>query len=249
MKCFVGVIVAGLACSAALADVTGSGLTITATSGSGRSASYTINGTWVGNDFIWESDQRVEFNDSLGVLGVLNPNSETSSFSYFADPAIALNFNVQAGASDTTFMIGSALLSFPTISSPHGVASAAFSVTDVTGDGALLTGANTGGGAYLAQYNGLASSNSGTTFTELISSVSAGAFATDSTNEQSPVAGFSNIGVPISDVSSFLSFSLSAHDLASGTTSFFVDAIPEPTGIVLGLIGLAGVAAARRRIA
>jgi hypothetical protein len=58
----------------------------------------------------------------------------------YNDPEVNLNFSVQAGSSATTFHIASALLTFDTITSPEGQASAAFTLTDFDANSASLTG-------------------------------------------------------------------------------------------------------------
>lgn len=150
------------------------------------------------------------------------------------DPQINLGFSVQAGDSDTEFTITSALLSFPTISNAEGRASAGLTATDVTGDGATLTGTGPGGGAYLAQYNGFVPG--GATFSELVPSVVAPQFGSWSEFENDPNGGgFRAIADPVSDMSAQLNFTLSQNDLASGTTNFII--VPEPASLMLIAIG------------
>jgi hypothetical protein len=104
-----------------------------------------------------------------------------------------------------------------------GRASCGFSVTDTDGDGVVLTGVGDPAGtqgAYLAQYNGFAGTLSGTTFAEVVHSLTAGSLTTATTSVDVPPLGFLQIVDPVSDMSVMVSFDLSANDLASGTSTF-----------------------------
>jgi hypothetical protein len=166
------------------------------------------------------------------------------------DPQVNLSFAVQAGAQDTQFTITSGLVSFPAIDSAEAVASAGLSLTDANGDGALLTGMGAAGGAYTAQYNGLVPS--GTTFLEAMDELVADAGRSASDSVVAPGAGgFATLAGPVSDISSSFAFSLSAFDMASGTSTFVVlpaaEVVPVPQALGLGLAGMIGVLARRRR--
>jgi|GEM_PF-511458 len=247
VRTVVGAVALGSALFAAAAvnaDIVGDGFLIIATDqSSGESASYTANVTWDGQAWSWASSDPIELRDPSNndLLGTINPVGDPlgSSIQYYQDPVVAMNFSVQAGSSTTTFMVGSALLSFPTINGAEAVASAAFSVTDPIGDGAVLTGigdpAGTQGG-YLAQYNGFAGTIAGTTFAELQQSVVAAPFSTNTVTQSFPGgSGMAPIGDPVSDMSTLVSFTLSPFDLASGTTSFSI--VPEPASVVLLALG------------
>jgi hypothetical protein len=175
---------------------------------------------------MWESDQMMELRSPTtgDLLGVLNPPGYSSKVEYIDDPFIAVFFAVQAGPSLTSFSIASGLLSFPAISPAEGRATVGLTATDLDGDGVTLTGTNGGGGAYLAQYNGLAPG--GTTFAELIPSVTAGSLSTGTANDAVPALGFAPIGVPVSDMSVLIKFDLTANDLASGTSQYVIQAPP-----------------------
>ncbi|MFN0136382.1 MAG: PEP-CTERM sorting domain-containing protein [Phycisphaerae bacterium] len=250
-----GLLFAGSAAVAptAMAEIIGPGLTVYAFDSLGNMASAEISGAWSsdGQTFNWSSTSTIELwdQDTDTLLGCMNPldangNPTFSAFQYVQDPVVNLNFAVQAGSADTTFVIASSMLSFPTINSAQAAASAGFSVTDFNGNGASLTGlVGTGSSfGYLAQYNGFAFTQSGTTFAEVLPAVAAGAFGTNTVSSNVPGAGFSNIGT-VSDMSSLISFRLSRFDLASGTTSFVIT--PEPASIAL--LGLGALAMLRRR--
>lgn len=190
----------------------------------------------------WASNNPTELRASDGtLLGTLNPaGGAGSSIEYVADPIVNLNFAVSSGAATTTFMIGSALLTFPTMVGAQGRASAAFSVTDVDGSGALLTGigGNTGTSGYAAAVNGMAGPAPAglNQFSEFLPGVVAGPGGSNTSSTDVPALGYLPIGGSISSISSFVSFTLSPFDLASGTSTFEV--IPEPASLVLLALGV-----------
>lgn len=234
----------------AMADLTGPGFSITAIdAATGLTDELVFEGQWSadGTTYRWSSSESHMFYGSDGsFLGTLNPGGQTSSIEYVVDPIVNLSFSVQAGNSTTAFSIGSALLSFPTIAAAEARASVGFSVTDFTGgDGATLTGTggHSGTAGYTAQYNGFAGTNSGTSFLEALPSIVAAPFLTAVDSETTPASGYTSIG-SASDMSTLVSFTLTAGDFASGTSTFEI--IPEPTTGLL-LVVAAGALFARRR--
>jgi len=189
-------------------------------------------------DYNWGLDAGV---DVLNNAGEVVMTINTAALTIFADPVVDLNFNVVAGAQNGIVTVTSTELSFAAIPNAIGSASAAVSVTDFLGDGVTLTGASAGGGAYSAYYNGLATG--GTEFASLISGVSAGGGQTNSASADFPLSGTTIVGPSVSSISSQWVFSLSAFDLASGTSTFTV--VPAPATALL--VGLGGIAAIRRR--
>lgn len=195
-------------------------------------------GTWTGTNFNWTLTQPVSIMSALGVeLGVV----ESASVVVFADPVVAVNFNIASTSQNTNFTISSPLLSFPTLTNAEGSASAAVSVTDLLGNGATLT--PMGAGAYAANYNGLIPG--GSPFATLLGSpVVAAPFSTANASQDFPGGGlFVPIAGSINDISARWQFTMSPDDLASGTGVFTV--IPAPASI--GLIALGGLVGGRRR--
>jgi hypothetical protein len=165
--------------------------------------------------------------------------SDVSLF-FRADPQINLSFSVQAGNSDTAFTISSALLSFPTINNAQGQASSAFTVTDTNNNGATLTGTNGDGNGYNTFYNGYLSN----LFVGQIPSVTVPAGTSSKSDSANyPAAGYAAVGADVSDMSAQVKFSLTAKDLASGTTQYEI--VPEPSALVL--LALGGLSMIRRR--
>lgn len=195
-------------------------------------------GVWTGQQFVWQLQQPAPIVSSTGqTLGMI----QNAAVFVVEDPIIAVNFNIASTALNTSFTISSPLLSFPTIGSAIGSASAAVSVTDLGGDGATLT--PNGPGAYNAHYNGLVPG--GTTFADLLAGpVIAAPFSTANASQDFPGGGgFVPIAGAVSDMSARWDFTLSPNDIASGTGVFTV--IPAPSAI--GVIALGGLLAGRRR--
>lgn len=235
----IAVAAAALLAGSASADISSIVFSITATLDNGNGPSYPLNieldpsGVDANGNYQWQLASPVDVVDdqdqnvfTLGEAGV----------TIFADPSVALNFQVLAGMQNTVFNVDSAVLSFAPLANSVGRATASVSVTDLNGDGASFT--PVGSGAYASYYNG-----GGTLFQELINApVIAGANSTATSNDTFPAAGFTNIGTTLNDIQSDWNFTLSAGDLASGTSEFEV--IPAPASAVLGLAALAGL---RRR--
>ncbi|MFH1749186.1 MAG: hypothetical protein ABIG44_19315 [Planctomycetota bacterium] len=199
------------------------------------------DGTWDGDTFTWQLDGIVEITDEygtvVGILGSDNPDEPTFVV-FHNDPQVNLGFAMQAGSMDTTFTIRSALLEFDTILNAQGQASVGVNVSDVMGDGATMVGAGPDDRVYLAQYNQFVPN--GTTFATLIDGVTVTEpFDTVSVDDET---GWQPITGAVDNMSSQIMLTLSAFDMASGTSNFEI--IPEPASLLMLVFG---VALARRR--
>lgn len=187
------------------------------------------DGQWVNGVWEWQLTEPVPIIGGTGreVIATLNQGRVR----FVSDPVISLGFAVQAGDAQTTFTITSALLAFPTLINPVGQASAGITLTDYDGTGAVLNGLGPDGGAYHAVYNGFVPG--GTEFTEAINTMSAGPFdVVDANHNVGPVG----IAGPVSSMSAQFSFTLSANDLAAGTSIYEI--VPEPASLLLVAAGL-----------
>ncbi len=181
-------------------------------------------GQWQGNVWTWQLAQPVPIVGGAGrsVIATL----QSGQVRIRLNPVISLGFAVQAGDAQTTFTIQSALLSFPPLVNPVAQTSAGITLTDFDGTGAQLNGLGPANGAYLAQYNGFVPG--GTTFHEAIPTMTAGPF---DVIDASTDSGVQSIVGTVSSMSSQFSFTLSANDLAAGTSIYEI--VPEPASVLL----------------
>jgi hypothetical protein len=120
-------------------------------------------------------------------------------------------------------------------------------MTDSDGNGATLTGLESGGNAYRAIYNG------GTSWTSLNSSFAfTKPYDSQAQSDRDPASGMGLIPDTLTSIQSEYSFTLSANDQASGTSVFNVQdpAVPEPltfVGVLTGLAGLGGYVRSRTK--
>jgi hypothetical protein len=146
------------------------------------------------------------------------------------DPGVSLGFFVTANAAPTHITVRSSLVTFGALVNPQAFASAGVTVTDNDEDGASVAGLFPGTLAYEAMYNG------SSVFANLVSPVVAPANSSATVSDRFPAVGFSTIAGAVSSIQTQFDFMLSANDSASGTSRFNV-VVPEPAGIVLGLLG------------
>ena len=157
-----------------------------------------------------------------------SPIATLDSFSvgYKVDPLVSISFTATAGSSDTTFLISSALLTFPTLVDPQGHADASITLTDTRKDGATLTG-ELSGDVFQGRYN------AGTVFAGLLgdTSVAGGSATVSEAIDQI-------ISESVSSIQCQFGFTLSAHDQVSGVGQFEVVPVPVPGAALLGLLGM-----------
>lgn len=213
-------------------------VTATNSQGSGVFEATSDQGSWNGDTYVWQG----------GGITITSPQGDliatlaSATFRAQSDPVVGLIFDVQAGASDTHFVIDSGLLSFPAFGGATASASAGLTVTDADGVN-LATATGLGGAngdrAYQAHYNGLVPA--GTLFRDFIPQVQVATLGGSATAFDNS-GGFQPIGGLISSMSTRYDFNLTANDTASGTSVFVV--VPEPACVAL--LGL-GVLFIRRR--
>ncbi|MBP7745282.1 MAG: hypothetical protein KA383_04065 [Phycisphaerae bacterium] len=218
----------------AVADVTGVAFTIAASSVLGSGA-YDVPASELTYDpltgrYFWHLPLAVTIENDLGepIATLTSANAV-----YFGDPVVALGFAVTAGAADTSFTIGSGLLSFAPLSPAQATASVGLTLTDSLGDGAWLAAPVPGGAVYHTLYN------SGTPFADLFTAGLAVTGGSAAGNDAAPLQAITS---PAFNMQANYGFVVSANDLASGTGNFLI--IPEP-GSLLTLLGV--LLLARRR--
>ncbi len=191
----------------------------------------------------WDLQSPFELRSAQGtVLGTLVGGNVRA----IEDPVVAVNFSVQSGAVMTSFDVTSTLVGFAALNAAQGLATGTLVADDRNGNGVTISplGIFPGNGMYVAKYN-----NSGLPFQDLDGLTFASLFRTgpysnpvglnlnDGTGPFQPIPGL------VSNIQGGFSFSLTAGDIASGTSTFFVTPAPGAAA----LFGLAGLAVSRRR--
>lgn len=158
-------------------------------------------------------------------------------------PVVNLNFNVAAGLMNTTFSIAATPVAFASIGSPMGLASAEISLTDsaIGGFGAVLS-TSTAAGIYTANYNSGTSVFASLFGSSLTADGSTGP-ATVTFGAETGAGLFTPLAGSAANIGAEWNFSLTALDLASGTSTFTVTPAPG----TFALLALGGLVATRRR--
>jgi MYXO-CTERM domain-containing protein len=234
--------VAGLS-AAANADVSRTIFSLTATNSIGTD-SYSfelpadVTNPFIGGIFDWLISQPVTLNNGVVITA--------AEIHLEADPIVSVNFSLNNTAGmDSNIVVNSPLLSFASINSAIGNASASVTLTDPQGDGATLT--PIAGKGYTAFYNGGAP-QTGTEFANLFTvpvtlpvTDPFGSTTTETFHFPGPGV-FGPMG-NVADASAAWGFVLSDGDNASGSSTFEIVPIPGSTA----LIALGGLALIRRR--
>jgi hypothetical protein len=161
-------------------------------------------------------------------------------------PRMDWSLDVIAGDSATSFYADSALAGFPTIPASEAAGQVLFSgyVWDYSNpsDGVCMMGLGPSMGSFQAWYNGAAPD--GLLFREGLGVIwiSAGQ-GEGGMSEPYPSSGYAPIHTAVYDMSIHAAFALTADDRALMSTNYGL--VPEPTGLVLLVVG--GALAARWR--
>jgi hypothetical protein len=228
----VGLLALALAASAASAGITGDAIRINAWGDSGTGTWFLPTSSLVPDTSTggqrWQTNRDIVIRDGAGSVLV---TFSSLSVTFVEDPIITLNFLAVSGGLATNFTISSGVLGFTPGLYSAG-ASASITTTDADGNGAVTTG-NFGGNTYQAQCNGTVIGTS-------TPGVTVGAFGSvTSSGTIGPANYFA------SSMQAKWDFTLSANDSASGTSVYHKTLVPSPSS--LAVLGLGGLAAARRR--
>lgn len=145
---------------------------------------------------------------------------------------MTLSMGVYTLGYETDFRVEASSLDFRSIPMAHarGRASASFSVTDLGGDFARITGLGTpGSGGFRAIYNGRYPSAA--QFSQLVALVYATGGGTSTGTQNDPPTGYRAIGAIPSDLSIYLGYRVTPDDFAYAVTRFV---IPSPESWCVG---------------
>lgn len=199
-------------------------------------------GYWEGDVYYWTLTQDVDIEGPLGeYLGTIeHDEANGTALEFHQDPEVHVNFAVTAGGTDTTFTLVSSHLSFPQINSPIAYAESAIGVTDRNFDGGYVTYASGKDAVSYSHVNGLYPA--GSMWAELIEfagpdyKLSVGPLGSDSIADDTGAA--QPVGMPVSSISTAMTFTLSPADLASGSATFSVTPEPSAALMLLAVLGL-----------
>jgi hypothetical protein len=221
--------------TSAQAGITDPALDITATSSLGTATLHVRQsmGTWSGQSWSMLAGEAIDLVDPS--TGNRIATLKELFVEFVSDPQVTVNFTAVSGPVATNFTFSSGTLTFPMMDGSTAFATAGVTVTDNDSDGATFTG-HMGGDGYQAKYN------DSVVFDTLMKTYSIPQDDSLTQNERSPGTGTVSSGSTF-NMSSNWDFTLSANDQVGGTSLFRI--VPAPGS--LALLGLAGIAAVRRR--
>lgn len=229
---------------AAVADIIGPGLIVTATNSLGTST-YVVElddpfaETFPNGDWRYVLPDPVELRDGDGdLIGRI----DALRGDIFANPHVVMSFAVTGGMADTVFTITSGIELLGPI--PGGVAlgggSAGITFGDSNGvNGVTVTGNYAGGDVHRMIIN------ADGTPVDLTTIVAGPFFRANGTGSASENVPGLMPGVTVSSIQSEFSFTVSAGDAVTGTSSFTV--IPTPGAAALLGLGVLSLATRRKR--
>lgn len=196
-----------------------------------------VDGNWdpKSREFTWIQSTPISLmNPSTNALVATLRNA---TLTITDESRLALSLSVQAGATLTRFDVQSAQLLFGTIpaADADARASAVLGVTDTNLNGATIQSTRgPGTGSFIARYNGLYPA--GASFTELVYRVYVGPGGTASAFQTDPAFGFRPVGASVSNMSSYLSFTVTPGDIGTAGTNFEMtaDGQTPPAPVVPG---------------
>lgn len=215
--------------------------------GGGNSNSYNISVPSTGDTYDWVMQSTTPIYDAEDInhTGPVLAYINRVEIELDGDPGVSLGFNVTAGAMLTHITVTSSTVTFSPLLNPLAFASASITVTDANSSmlGATATGTFPGTNSYQALYNGTS------VFANLVQPVNAPTDGSNTLSDRYPVAGNTVIAGNVSSIQSAYDFNLTAYDTASGTSRFNVSVnnVPEPSSVVLALIGSAATVWHMRR--
>jgi hypothetical protein len=191
-------------------------------------------------DWLLPEDIKIRNSDTQEVMGTIKASGTSMAMLASGGPVVVLRFAITSGGLETDFKITSELMEFGQINPAQGWSSVGLTVTDGDGNGAFMGGLNAGGGIFATAYNG-GFDGGGTTFAEFLPGGGPlDPFGTVAVSDATD--GWLDIGGPVWDMQSQFYFSLTANDMASGTSTFVI--VPGPTSLLA--MG-AGLLLSRRR--
>ena len=206
-------------------------------SGSAALAIDFSDGVWDPVDlrYTWQLPGALPLVDGSDTIATLNSAGLTIEFQPVV--SIDLTFGVQAGTTDTTFLIDSAIVNFATV--PAGSAEGAFlagcTVVDSgAGNGMWLYEPGLAGfGAFQAYMN--VQPGPATIFSDLLALVGSFSGGTANASEAQPSSGYNPIAGAVHDTMVRANFVLTHLDNASANATFSL--VPEPTAVMLMSVG------------